>query len=280
MSFLINPYAFAAPIVYDPDAADYISRVETADGQALETSVKAAMNTLVVTLKSGSIWTNALQYILQCGPRTLAGALVPLTGPSPTNINFVAGDYNRKTGLGDPANTSKWLDSNVAQNSLPAASHAVAVYGDFTGNSGDIAICGWYNDVTNNPGSLLVLDEWANYVNGRAFRSGTVTPGRFPVSTATTAASCMIGSREAANSATLYVDGVSTTNTTTIATAFSTVTMSWFGLRLQSTGVAGGFTRSPMQAGGFFSSGLSAAQAAAFRSAAAAYVSAIAAALP
>jgi len=278
MSFLINPYRFGP--AYDPDAANYISRVETADGQALEASVKDAMNTLVVTLKSGSIWTNALQYILPCGPRTLPGALVPLTGPSPTNINFVADDYNRKTGLGDPANTNKWLNSNVAQNSLPAASHAAAVYGNFTGNSGDLAICGYYNDVSGNPGSLLSLDEWANYVNGRAFRSGAGIPGQFPVSTASTAASCIIGSREAANSATLYVDGVSTTNTSSIATAFSALSMAWFGLRLQSSGLAGGFTRSPIQVGGFFSSGLNAAQAAAFRSAVAAYVSAIAAALP
>jgi hypothetical protein len=205
---------------------------------------------------------------------------VPLTGPSPTNINFVAGDYNRKTGLGDPANTSKWLNSNVAQNSLPAASHAAAVYGNFTGNSGDTVICGYFNDVTNNQGSILVLDEWASYVNSRAFRSGSYTPGQFPVSTVTTAASCIIGSREAANSATLYVDGVSTTNAISIATAFSAVSMAWCGVRIQSSGAAASFTRSPIQAGGFFSSGLSAAQAAAFRSAAAAYVSAIAAALP
>lgn len=278
MTFLINPYRFG--VAYDTDAQAYITAVEAADGQALETGVRDAINTLVLALKAASIWTSATQYILPCGPRTLAGALVPLKGTAPTNNGFVSGNYNRKTGLGDAANTSKWLNSNIAQNSFPAASHAIAVYGNFTTSSGDKALCGFYNDVINAPGSLLSIDEWAAYVNGRAFRSGTVGASTFPVSTATAAASCIVGSRTALNSATLYVDGVATTSTTTVSPGFSAATLAWFGLRVQSSGAAPGGTRSPIQIGAFFSSGLTAAQAAAFRSAASAYVSAIAAAIP
>jgi hypothetical protein len=45
------------------------------------------------------------------GARTLAGALVPLRGVAPTNVNFVTGDYSRTLGLtGDAA--TKHLDSN------------------------------------------------------------------------------------------------------------------------------------------------------------------------
>jgi hypothetical protein len=141
-------------------------------------------------------------------------------------------------------------------------------------------LCGFFNDVANAPASILSLDEWAAYVNSRAFRSGTFAIGAFPVSTATAAVSCLIGSRTALNSATLYVDGVSNTNTTAVAPSFSAASLAWYGLRVQSSGGASVYTRSPIQVGAFFSSSLSAAQAAAFRSAASAYVSAIAAALP
>ena len=91
----INPYAF-----YDTDAQAYISAVETADGQGLEAAVKDAINSYVLSLKLNSIWTNAIQLLLPCGPRTLAGALIPLKGTAPTNSGaFVTGDYNRKLGL-------------------------------------------------------------------------------------------------------------------------------------------------------------------------------------
>jgi hypothetical protein len=60
------------------------------------------------------------------GARTLAGALVPLRGPAPTNFNFVAGDYNRVTGLkGNGVN--KYLDSNRNNNSDPINSNHNAV---------------------------------------------------------------------------------------------------------------------------------------------------------
>jgi hypothetical protein len=45
------------------------------------------------------------------GARTLSGALTPLVGTAPTNNNFVAGDYNRKTGLVGNGST-KYLDTN------------------------------------------------------------------------------------------------------------------------------------------------------------------------
>ena len=274
----INPYRFAA--AYDADAQSYITAVEAADGQSLEVGVKDAMNALVVGFKAQSIWTPATQLLMPCGPRTLAGALVALKGTAPTNNGFLSGDYNRKTGLGDPSNTSKWLNSNVLQNSLPASSHALACRGAVTANSGDQALIGRYNDVTNAASSLLSLDSWSAYISGRAFRSGVTAPIDIPVSTSTAAASCLIGSRTASNVVSLYVDSnPAITNTTNVTTGFEAQSLAWFGINLQS-GANPASSKDLLQVGGIYSSGLNATQAAAFRTLTQTYVNAIGAAIP
>jgi hypothetical protein len=62
----------------------------------------------------------------------LAGALIPLKGPAPTNFNFVSGDYDRTTGLiGD--GTTKYLDSNRNNNADPQNSSHMAVYASQVG---------------------------------------------------------------------------------------------------------------------------------------------------
>ena len=276
----INPYRFAAATVYDPDAQSYITAVEAADGQALEAGVKNAMNALVVGFKAQSIWTPAAQLLMPCGPRTLAGALVPLKGTAPTNNGFLSSNYNRKTGLGDPSNTSKWLNSNVLQNSLPASSHALAWRGAITVNSGDQALIGRYNDVTANARTLLSLDSWAAYISGRAFRSGVTAPVEIPVSTSTAAASCLIGSRTASNATSLYVDSnPAITNNANITTGFEAQSLAWFGINIQS-GANPANSKDLLQVGGIYSSGLNATQAAAFRTLTQTYVNAIGAAIP
>jgi hypothetical protein len=96
---------------YDPDAAAYIAAVEAADGAELEADVKLAFDAFVVGCKADGIWTPLKASCIMAGARSLAGALVPLVGPAPTNNNFVAGDYDRKTGLvGNGSN--KYLDTN------------------------------------------------------------------------------------------------------------------------------------------------------------------------
>jgi hypothetical protein len=108
----------AAPSGYDPDAQAYITAVETADGQALETGVRDAINAFVVGCKADGIWNAIKACCILAGARTLSGALRPLVGPAPTNFNFVAGDYNRKTGLVGDGST-KHLNSNRAGNADP-----------------------------------------------------------------------------------------------------------------------------------------------------------------
>jgi hypothetical protein len=100
---------------FDADAAAYIAAVEAADTQALETATRYAINDFVIGCKQDGIWSAIKASCILAGARTLTGALVPLVGPAPTNNNFVAGDYNRKTGLVGNGST-KYLDSNRNNN--------------------------------------------------------------------------------------------------------------------------------------------------------------------
>ena len=123
MTLVIRP-GFA----YDTDASNYIDAVEVADGLALETKTRYAINNFVIGCKSDGIWPAIKASCILAGARTLAGALVPLVGAAPTNFNFVSGDYNRKTGLvGD--GTSKYLNSNRAANAQALNNQSIAIYG-------------------------------------------------------------------------------------------------------------------------------------------------------
>jgi hypothetical protein len=100
---------------YDTDAQNYITAVEAADGQTLETAVKDAINAFVVGCKADGIWSAIKASCILAGARTLAGALVPLVGANPTNVNFVSGDYNRKLGPkgnGAGGASNKRIDTN------------------------------------------------------------------------------------------------------------------------------------------------------------------------
>jgi hypothetical protein len=112
---------------YDADAQAYFTAVETADGQTLETGVKDAIDAFVVGCKTDNIWTAIKAACIMAGARTLSGALVPLVGPAPTNVNFVSGDYNRETGLKGNG-TNKGLSSNYPHDSAGQNDRSMAVY--------------------------------------------------------------------------------------------------------------------------------------------------------
>lgn len=114
MSWLITPSNL---LVDDADAMTYLAAVEAADGQALESGVRLAVNAFVKGCKADGIWPAIKASCIMAGARTLAGCLVPLVGTAPTNFNFVAGDYNRKTGLKGNG-TNKYLNSNITNSSL------------------------------------------------------------------------------------------------------------------------------------------------------------------
>jgi len=112
---------------FDRDALAYIRAVEDADGAFLETSVKIAINNLVSGLKAESLWESMASTCLLCGPRTLAGALVPLRGAAPTAYNFVSSDYNQETGLKDP-DSQGYIRTNYSATNDPQSDHHISTY--------------------------------------------------------------------------------------------------------------------------------------------------------
>ena len=131
---------------YDTDASAYIDAVEVADGQALETATRYAINDFVLGCKQDGIWTAIKASCILAGARTKEGAIVPLanaSGVAPT-LNGTAGgwNYNRKTGLqgngtnnyinsGRNNNQSSGADQNNQHMSVYASSAATSGAGAF-----------------------------------------------------------------------------------------------------------------------------------------------------
>jgi hypothetical protein len=114
-----------------PEALAYVTAVEAADGQALETGVARAVDDFIIGCKADGIWSAIKASCILAGARTLNGALVPLVGAAPTNFNFVSGDYDRKTGLvGDAAAKylqTGWSPSAANQNNMHLAAYASTI---------------------------------------------------------------------------------------------------------------------------------------------------------
>jgi len=130
MFFGLNDVGFLAAVsapALDPDAAAYIAAVEAAGTQALEPAVRAAINDFVVGCKADGIWNAIKASCILAGARTLNGCLTPLVGAAPTSFNFVADDYDRKTGLVGDGST-KYLDSNRNNNADPQNSKHLALF--------------------------------------------------------------------------------------------------------------------------------------------------------
>jgi hypothetical protein len=132
MSWVITPSNL---LVDDQDALTYLAAVEAADGQALESATRLAVNAFVKGCKADGIWPAIKASCILAGARTLTGALVPLAGPAPTNFNFVAGDYNRKTGLVGDGST-KYLSANRLANADPTNNCHMAAYVSTVGTQG------------------------------------------------------------------------------------------------------------------------------------------------
>jgi len=171
--------------------------------------VKDAINAFVVGCKADGIWSAIKASCIMAGARTLAGALVPLVGPAPTNFNFVAGDYNRKTGLvGNGSN--KTIDSGRANNADPQDSNHNAVFVSF--NSGTQAMMGGGNSggfnlispaAIRNRTSLAIVGSVAGGFQGTnrsasagfVFRAGESSTANTLVSVAPSAGNIFIFSR-------------------------------------------------------------------------------------
>jgi hypothetical protein len=119
-------------------AANYIARLEAADGQALETKYRDAIATLFADLAAtpspvgGRSNLDSLAggvAILLAGPRTLAGAMVPMLAsmPTPTPVNHVIGDISRTLGIAADG-TTKYITLNWGLDANPQNDQSMGVY--------------------------------------------------------------------------------------------------------------------------------------------------------
>ena len=126
-------------LFYGPAVRDYLDRVRAADGDGLSRGVTNGINTYISGLitaqllgTSGGVISQAASTIKTHGilaaANTLSGCLVPVVGAAPTNVNFVVGDYNRRLGLGDPSNATKYLDTNRGNTAEPQDSQSISYY--------------------------------------------------------------------------------------------------------------------------------------------------------
>jgi len=112
----------------DEDALNYVLAVENADGERLEEKVKTAIENFVLGCKYDNIWDSIKESCLIGGARTLEGALLPLKGNAPTNINFVSSDYNRKIGITSRYGDIKSLKAGSKNLDYPRDNVHAAVY--------------------------------------------------------------------------------------------------------------------------------------------------------
>jgi len=172
----MNPRLLRPILSGDTDALRYIAAVQAADQQSLEPAVRKAITDFVVGCKADGIWSAVKASCILMGARTLSGALTPLAGTAPTNVNFVSGDYNRKTGLVGDGST-KYLDTNRAGNADPRNDCHACVYGSTietsTGATVRILLASGDPSVVKNIG--LFHYSGAYYFNNRRAYVGNTT---------------------------------------------------------------------------------------------------------
>ena len=163
---------------FDPDAAAYIQRVEWADTTPLEDTTRTAINSFVLGCKTDGIWSAIKASCILAGARTLKGALMPLVGAAPINFNFVAGDYNRKTGLVGNG-SSKYLNTNRNNNADPQNSSHNSAYITNIGLTGGTVIAGGINNSGDNYIDLIASVAGARHTNRNSANvtNGVYSPG-------------------------------------------------------------------------------------------------------
>lgn len=122
-------------ITPDNTITNYVSAVELADGQALESSVISGITSFVTGCKADGIWSSIKSCCILGAARSITGALVPLKGPAPFrdgeagNI-FAPSSYLRKSGIkgSGGSSPSRWLNTNRASNQDPADSKHISIF--------------------------------------------------------------------------------------------------------------------------------------------------------
>lgn len=115
---------------YDPASVAWFTAVEGAGSSfgpdaATIANNKLAADTLVLGLKADGIWSKLGMFALLAGPNSLAGALIPIIGATPTNNGFLSGDHARATGL---LGGGKYLQTTYNNNADPQNDNSAFVH--------------------------------------------------------------------------------------------------------------------------------------------------------
>jgi hypothetical protein len=117
---------------YDIDSTSWFTAVAAADDEQLSNELKDAVDAFVVGTKADGTWDKIESLGFLAGPKTLAGALVPVKGTAPTNVGFrenIDSDYENVTLLmrmnGPSGSTTSFIDEGIFR--APLASSAGAL---------------------------------------------------------------------------------------------------------------------------------------------------------
>jgi hypothetical protein len=138
----------------DPDAATWGNAVEAADGALLEPGIVSAVEAFVQGLKQDGIWPKIEASCILAGARSLGGALVPLRGPAPTNINFTTGDYSRRSGLVGDGITTR-IDTNFGNVQPGGQDDKLAVIWVSQPFTGTTAFRGLFGSTNQTGGTMM-----------------------------------------------------------------------------------------------------------------------------
>lgn len=165
-----NSYQFAAPSSYDTDAQNWITAIETADGQALETTTKDAYNAFIVGLKADAQWSLFQLLVVLAGARTQAGALKAAIGPAQTGINLPTAGYNRR--LGQQGDGTGYIDTGLRLNQLALNNSSMGLWVASAATSG-VGYMG-RDDTASNTGETAIYRN-SSTLTGRHQSSSVIT---------------------------------------------------------------------------------------------------------
>jgi hypothetical protein len=141
---------------FDADFSAYLA-AGIANGSTMSAGNQTAVNAFIVGCKADGVWTPIKASCLLCAWDSLAGALTPLVGPTPTPTGFISTDYSRTSGLkGRPSST--WLDSNYPHN---------------TDGQNDFHMCAYINEAPTNATPVIGVGINTTGVSNAAFNSST-----------------------------------------------------------------------------------------------------------
>ena len=210
------------------EVATWLEKVETTDGQALETSVVDAVDALVTAIKATGTWGQFAGFGVTAGPRTYQSAfhaligsdLVAATGPH----TFSSSDFERATGLRGKNQTASVLTQGfIPPTSWRDSHHLVAYEVEVIGAQSGRSVLAHHR--ANRNGAIHMSSAAGN----AAFRScdGSISN----VSQSTMTGVIQIN-RSSSTSFTAFVDSAGaeeTFSTTTTADPVQTIRVTLFG---------------------------------------------------